>query len=228
MHLYCPWWLYEKDRQPKDFPRGYHIEFGGGPGMPSVGMFRGAAARRQGYGLELKRGLRGEYGIRVGFSGRGEMIPNEKSYCEIDTSVVDRFGIPVLRFHWQWGEPELNMARHMKRTFEEIITAMGGQVNPSGRSGGPGRPGEGHDFARGDRINPPGSIIHEVGTTRMGEDAKTSVLNQYCQAHEVKNLFVVDGGVLVSNPDKNPTLTILALSWRASEYLLDQAKKGNL
>jgi choline dehydrogenase-like flavoprotein len=228
MHLYCPWWLYDKDRRPKDFPRGYHIEFGGGPGMPSVGMMRGAAARLEGYGLELKRALRGEYGLRIGFSGRGEMIPNEHSYCDIDPNVVDRFGIPVLRFHWRWGEPELNMARHMKATFEEIITTMGGRVNPSGVTGRPGRRGEGHDYARGDRINPPGSIIHEIGTTRMGDNPKASVLNRWCQAHEVRNLFVVDGGSFVSNPDKNPTLTILALSWRASEYLLDQAKKGNL
>jgi choline dehydrogenase-like flavoprotein len=228
MHLYCPWWLYEKDRRPRDFPRGYHIEFGGGPGMPQVGILRGAAARRQGYGLELKRALRGDYGVHVGFSGRGEMIPNDDCYCDIDPHVVDRFGIPVLRFHWKWGEPELNMARHMKQTFEEIIHVMGGTVNPQPFTGRPGRRGEGHDFARGDRINPPGSIIHEVGTTRMGADPKTSVLNAFCQAHEVKNLFVVDGGPLVSNPDKNPTLTILALSWRASEYLLDQAKKGNL
>jgi choline dehydrogenase-like flavoprotein len=77
-------------------------------------------------------------------------------------------------------------------------------------------------------IQPGGKIIHEVGTARMGADAKTSVLNEYCQAHDVKNLFVTDGAPFVTNPDKNPTLTILALSWRASEYLLDQAKKGNL
>ncbi len=226
MHLYCPWWLYEKDRQP-DFPRGYHIEFGGGPGMPSVGMFRGPAARLEGYGLDLKRALRAGYGLGVGFSGRGEMIPNEKSYCEIDPDVVDRFGIPVLRFHWQWGEPELRMARHMRQTFEEIIQTMGGRVNPSPRSG-QGRRGEGAEYSRGNQINPGGSIIHEIGTVRMGDDLKTSALNQYCQAHEVKNLFVTDGGPFVSNPDKNPTLTILALAWRASDYLLDQARKGSL
>jgi choline dehydrogenase-like flavoprotein len=54
------------------------------------------------------------------------------------------------------------------------------------------------------------------------------VLNGYCQAHDVKNLFVTDGAPLVTNPDKNPTLTIMALAWRASEHLLDEAKKGNL
>ena len=73
-----------------------------------------------------------------------------------------------------------------------------------------------------------GKIIHEVGTARMGADAKSSVLNGFCQAHDVKNVFVMDGAPLVTNPDKNPTLTIMALAWRASEYLLDEAKKGNL
>ena len=71
-------------------------------------------------------------------------------------------------------------------------------------------------------------IIHEIGTARMGSNPKTSVLNQYCQAHDVKNLFVADGASFVTNSDKNPTLTIMALSWRASEYLLEQAKKGSL
>jgi choline dehydrogenase-like flavoprotein len=226
-HLYTPWWLYEKDRRP-DFPRGYHIEYGGGPGMPQVGTLRGAANRLQGYGADLKKSLRGEYGTSVGLSGRGEMIPNERSYCEIDPHVVDRYGIPVLRFHWQWGETERRMAEHMRQTFQEIITTMGGTVQPLGKSGPGPRRGEGGQFTLGADINPGGSIIHEIGCVRMGSDPQTSALNQYCQAHEVKNLFVVDGGPFVSNPDKNPTLTILALAWRASDYLLDQAKKGSL
>ena len=71
-------------------------------------------------------------------------------------------------------------------------------------------------------------IIHELGTARMGSNPKTSVLNKYCQAHDVNNVFVTDAAAFVTNPDKNPTLTIMALSWRASEYLLDQAKKGSL
>lgn len=74
----------------------------------------------------------------------------------------------------------------------------------------------------------PGRIIHEVGTTRMGNDPKRSVLNKFCQAHEVKNLFVVDGGPFVSQADKNPTWTIMALSMRASEYMLDEVKKRNI
>jgi choline dehydrogenase-like flavoprotein len=77
-------------------------------------------------------------------------------------------------------------------------------------------------------ISTPGEIIHEVGTVRMGDDPKRSALNKFNQAHDCKNLFVVDGGAFVSQADKNPTWTILALSWRATEYMIDQMKKNNI
>ncbi|HXW08451.1 MAG TPA: GMC family oxidoreductase [Vicinamibacterales bacterium] len=218
-HIYIPWWLWEgKDL---GFPRGYHIEVGGGYGMPGVGSFTGIVNRHEGYGVAMKQAIRDEYGASVGLSGRGEMIPNEQSYCEIDPGVVDRWGIPVLRFHWAWSDHELNQVRHMQQTFRAILESMGGQVR-SGQAGaqpaGPARP----PISRG------GAIIHEVGTVRMGDDPKTSVLNRYCQAHEVKNLFVADGAPFVSNPDKNPTHTIVALAWRTAEYLAEAMRKGDV
>ena len=146
------------------------------------------------------------------------MIPNKNSYCEIDPNVVDEWGIPVLRFHFQWGENEIKMARDMQENFRAIIEAVGGTYLTKTESTG--------EFPYG--LPPGGAIIHETGTVRMGHDPKTSALNSYCQAHEVKNLFVTDGACFVTNPDKNPTLSILALSWRASEHLLDEAKKGNI
>ena len=215
MHLYSPWW--EFDKKNKDFPRGYHIEIGGGFGMPQVGSFGNVVRRHEGYGAALKKNIREEYGCYVGFSGRGEMIPNENSYCEIDPNVVDRYGIPVLRFHWRWSEHELKQVSHMHRTFTSLIETMGGTVvglrNPE-------REGQG--------ISMGGTIIHELGTVRMGKDPAKSALNGYSQAHEVKNLFVADAAPFVSNPDKNPTLTICALSWRTSEYLAAEMKKGNV
>ena len=216
LHLYCPWWLYENDRQP-DFPRGYHIEFGGGPGMPGIGTFRGKAEEVEGYGPRLKQELHRHYGAQISLAGRGEMIPNDDCYCDIDPQKVDRWGIPVLRFHWKWAEPELKMAEHMRETFEEIIHVLGGEVDLM------------EDDPRGGaKINAPGSIIHEVGGARMGDDPNTSVVNKYSRAHDVKNLFVADGAVFVSNPDKNPTLAIKALSWRLSDYLLEEARKGEV
>ena len=215
MHMYIPWWKYDRKN---DFPRGYHIEMGGGREMPGAGMFDDVCEEFEGYGAVLKRTLRKQYGASVGFAGRGEMLANPDSYCEINPEVVDEFGIPVLRFHFKWGVSEIRQAQDMQETFKAIVEAMGGEyktkTDPDGQ----------HPFG----IEAGGRIIHEVGTARMGADPKTSVLNGYCQAHDVKNLFIADGAPLVTNPDKNPTLTIMALSWRASEYLLSEAKKGNL
>ena len=215
MHLYIPWWKYYRKNE---FPRGYHIELGGGREMPSAGMFDDECEEIEGYGAGLKSELRKRYGTTIGFAGRGEMIPNAGTYCEIDPEVVDQWGIPVLRFHFQWSEYELRQARDMQETFRAIVEAAGGVYRTRTTTEG--------QYPYG--IQAGGKIIHEVGTARMGSDPRASVLNSYCQAHEVKNLFVTDGAALVTNPDKNPTLTIMALSWRASEYLLDEAKKGNL
>jgi choline dehydrogenase-like flavoprotein len=140
------------------------------------------------------------------------MIPNAKSYCEIDPEMVDEFGIPVLRFHFEWSEHEKKQSEHMRKTFTAIIEKLGG------------RPESIHATS----ITTGGEVIHEVGTVRMGSDPKTSALNGYNQAHDVKNLFVADGGAFASNPDKNPTLTIIALAWRASEYLAEEMRKGNV
>ena len=215
MHLYIPWWKF--DRQ-NEFLRGYHVEFGGGRDMPEAGQFYGVCQEYEGYGLGLKQRCKEKYGAFIGLSGRGEMIPNPDSFCEIDPDVVDEWGIPVLRFHFRWGENEVKMARDMQQTFRAIVEAVGGTYLTKTESAG--------EFPYGLPFG--GEIIHETGTVRMGNDPRTSALNGFCQAHDVKNLFVTDGACFVTNPDKNPTLSILALSWRASEYLLDEARKGNI
>ena len=198
--------------------------------MPTVGSFDGVCGTHEGYGVGLKQKVRSSYGTVIGFAGRGEMIPNEKTYCELDPNVVDKWGIPVLRFHWQWGENEIKMARDMQETFRSIIEAAGGTVYGRSRGQPLTKSIEGSGATREEyaNISEGGAIIHELGTIRMGNDAKSSVLNRNCQAHDVKNLFVADAAPFVTNPDKNPTLTIMALSWRTSEYLLDQAKRGDL
>ena len=222
MHLYMPWWV---DNKKLDFPRGYHIEFGGGLRMPSYG-FMGSIHRYNGvgreeggggYGHQLKDDYRRFYGAFIGFSGRGEMVAQEQSRVEIDPDVVDQFGIPVLRFHVKWSEHEYLQVKHMQETFREIIDTLGGTpLTPM-----PTR-------EEGYGISIPGEIIHEVGVTRMGNDPRTSVLNKYCQAHEVKNVFVADGGPFVSQADKNPTWTILALAMRTGDYIVEEKRKGNL
>ena len=215
MHLYMPWWL---DNKALDFPRGYHIEISGGRRAPSYGILGGIERVNGagGYGKQLKDDYRKYYGSTVSFAGRGEMVPNDDSYCEIDPVVVDKYGIPVLRFHFKFTEHERLQAKHMQETFREIIHEMGGTpLTPMPAAE------EGYGLATG------GRIIHEVGTTRMGDDPRTSVVSGHCQAHDVKNLFIADGGPFVSNADKNVTWTILALSMRTSEYIV-QARNQRL
>ncbi len=216
LHVYMPWWI---DNKKLDFPRGYHIEVWGGRGVPSSGFMGGIHRypKGGGYGKELKADYRHYYGTSIGFDGRGEMIPNEKSYCEIDPEKKDRYGIPVLRFHWEWSDHEINQVKHMQETFRALIAQMGGTVsNPM-----PSK-------ERGYGISNGGSIIHEVGGVRMGDDSNSSALNANCQAHACKNLFVADGGPFVGQADKNPTWTILALAWRTSEGIARMMKEGAL
>jgi choline dehydrogenase-like flavoprotein len=215
-HVYMPWWL---DNSKLDFPRGYHIEVWGGHGMPGAG-FMGGIQRYPvggGYGAALKQEYRSLYGTTIGFSGRGEMIPNADTYAELDPTVKDRFGIPVLKFHWKWTDHEYNQVKHMQETFRALVAEMGGTVfSPMPTKE------QGYGIANG------GAIIHELGGVRMGNDASTSVLNANCQSHDVPNLFCADGGPFVSQADKNPTWSILALSWRTSDYIADQRRKGAL
>jgi choline dehydrogenase-like flavoprotein len=225
MHLYMPWWL---DNKKLDFPRGYHIEIGGGRRMPGAGFlgnihsFTGVEASGTpisfgGYGKNLKRDYRRVYGSTVGFSGRGEQVPNKDCYLEIDPRTVDKWGIPVLRFHFKWGDYEIKQAKHMQETFRAIIQEMGGTPLSA-------MPGEASNYG----LEPGGRIIHELGVTRMGNDPSTSVLNKNCQAHDVKNVFVADGGPFVSQADKNCTWTILALAMRTSQFIADERKKGTI
>ena len=180
MHLYVPWW---GDNKALGFPRGYHIELGGGFGMPGYGFGGGIQnypqSRGGGYGKELKDEYRRYYGAFVSFSGRGEQVAREDCYCEIDPNVVDKYGIPVLRFNHTWSDHERLQAKHMQETFRSIIAEMGGTPTSP-------MPTKEQDYG----LAVGGLIIHEAGATRMGNDPKTSVLNRNCQAHDAKNVFV--------------------------------------
>jgi choline dehydrogenase-like flavoprotein len=217
-HMYAPWWLYQQQLAGKlGFARGYHVEFGGGRQMPRLDTAAGLEWLTGGsYGRKFKQDVRRYYGSFVYFDGRGEMIPNEHSYCEIDPEARDRWGIPVLRFHWKWSDHETRQAAHMQRTFAQVIEAMGGRV-------------KGEVLTDGTKaIAPGGSIIHEVGGAIMGDDATRSVTNPWGQTWDVRNLFITDGALFASNADKNPTLTIMALAWRAADHILDRMNRKEL
>jgi choline dehydrogenase-like flavoprotein len=221
MHVYTPWWL---EDAKLDFTRGYHLEIGGGMGMPSYGF--GFAVNQYndfigervgGYGNQLRDDIRKFYGSRLSIACRGESVPQYTNRCELDPTIVDEWGIPVLRFDYHWTEHEINQARHMQDTMEELLEASGGILLGS-------KAGADRDYG----LTKPGEIIHEVGTTRMGTDPATSVTNEFGQLHDASNVFIADAGPFVSQADKNPTWTIMALAWRQSDYLIEQMTQGNL
>jgi choline dehydrogenase-like flavoprotein len=207
-HVYIPFWLYkEQQRGELDFARGYHFEIGGRFGIPP------AAALPRIWGAGLKKAVRSTSGATIGMTLRGEMIPNKDTFCEIDPAVKDRFGIPVLRFSFRWSQHEVNQVAHGKKTAHAVFKRMNGTILDP-------------DLPPEKIMTAGGEIIHELGTARMGADARSSVVNSYGQTWDVDNLVLMDGAIFASGAHKNPTLTILALALRASEQLASRFKSG--
>jgi choline dehydrogenase-like flavoprotein len=203
--FYVPRFRNLTDRHP-EFIRGYGFEGGSG-----TGMFPGNAMSTPGFGSGYKKTVRDYAGAFIQMGGFGEVLPRYENAVDIDPDVKDRWGVPVLRFSYKFGDNEKKMAKDMADTAREMFEAANIEVLGVDRG-----------------ILTEGWSIHELGTARMGVDPKTSVLNQFQQAHDVKNLFVVDGSSHVSASCQNPTWTIMALAWRSCDYLADEFKKGNL
>lgn len=199
-----------KESKQARFIRGYGFECGSG-----ARIFPAFAKNPNvipGFGSEFKKRVRHYYTSPVSLTTRAEMLPRFENFVEIDPDgVVDAWGVPVIKIHIQYSDNEREMARDAADTSEEILRAAGAEV-----------------VSTGGRITAPGRIIHELGTARMGSDAKKSVLNKFNQSWDVKNLFVVDGAAFVTSANQNPTLTILALTMRACDYIVDEYKRGNL
>jgi choline dehydrogenase-like flavoprotein len=192
------------EKHPK-FIRGYGFE-----GSSGSAMFpRGADVH--GFGASFKEEVRKNQGAYVGMGAFGEVLSRYENYVELDPVVKDKWGVPALRFHYKFGENEHRMAEDMKETAQEMFEAAGFEI-----------------MHVSDRVLTEGWSIHELGTARMGNDPKASVLNQFEQSHDVKNLFVVDGSAFVNASCQNPTWTIMSLCWRSCDYLADELKKGNL
>lgn len=208
-HLFIPWWGHKLQAEGKlDFPRGYHFEVDNGFGQPGSSV----SGEFQGYGLDLKKQVRDQYGSSIGLVIRGEMLANEHCYMEIDDKVKDKWGIPVSKFHWRWSDYEYKQVEHGLKTAKLLLETMGAKV--------------GKLPAAEKVIKKGGEIIHEAGVTRMGASAKDSVTNQWGQTWDCPNLFVMDAGVFASNPHKNCTLTIMTLAMRNSSWLASQLDKG--
>jgi choline dehydrogenase-like flavoprotein len=218
-HIYVPWWGYpEQARGELSFSRGYHVQLGTGRYMPRMSTANYADHCESMYGPGLREDMRRRFGTLTFLFGLGEMIPNERSYCELDPDTRDKWGNPVLRFHWDWGEHAEIQMSHVRKTFLHVIDRLGGELIGD-------RQTDGKKILANKKG---GEGLHEVGGARMGFSEKDSVVNQFGQAWNIKNLFVVDGSIFPTNPDKNPTITIMALAWRCSDYLAEEAAKGNL
>ena len=190
-----------------NFIRGYGFE-----GGSAIGAYPGVARRLEGFGSEFKKQVRRWYVAPVGLTTRANMLSRFENYVEIDPDgVVDAWGVPVLKVHIQHSDNERAMGKDAAEMAEAILREAGAEQITVSR-----------------QLTVPGRIIHELGTVRMGNDPKKSVLNKFNQMHDVKNVFVTDGAAFVGAANQNPTLTILALTIRACEYLADELKRGNL
>ena len=178
-------------------------------GRPATASaFYGASV--PGFGASLKREIKRRYPAWVEIHPFGEVLPYAHNRITVDPAKTDKYGVPLLKIDYHIGENERKMTEHMADTVEELAKAAGVELV---------------DYKRGE-LDAKGSAIHEHGTCRMGEDPKRSALNEFNQMHEVKNVFVVDGSSFTTATEKNPTLTILALSWRATDYLAKRSRRG--
>jgi len=191
------------DRREPKFLRGYAYDFGSG-GTPPARVLPL-------YGEPLLKELENLRGAGFSMTTMGEVLPRRENHCRINPDVKDAWGIPALHLSHTYTDNERAMAQDSMEVAEELCRRSGFEV-----------------LAKHSQMVPPGESIHELGGCRMGEDPRTSVLNGFNRSHEVKNLFVVDGSSFVSGGSQNPTLTILALSLRASEHLAEQMRRGDL
>ena len=190
----------------KDFIRGYGLE-----GFSGQELFPEQAILREGFGKKYKQEVRDYKGAYIYMYGLGEVLPRFENKVALNSRLKDVHGIPTLRFSYKYSDNEKKMCADMVTTMQESFEDSGMEITKVQKD-----------------LLVEGSSVHEVGTARMGNDPKTSVLNKFNQAHDVKNLFVVDGAAFVSNGCQNPTWTILALAWRASDYIFEELKRGDL
>jgi choline dehydrogenase-like flavoprotein len=194
------------DGKRSEFLRGYGFE-----GSSGTTMLPGSAYATPGFGEEFKKHVRDYAGATIEIGAFGEVLPRYENAVDIDPDVKDAWGVPVLRFSYKFGENERKMAKDMAIAGREMFEAAKFEV-----------------LSNSDEMLPEGWSIHELGTARMGNDPKTSVVNQFQQCHDVKNLLVVDGSTHVNASCQNPTWTIMALCWRSCDHLADQLRKGEV
>jgi choline dehydrogenase-like flavoprotein len=204
--IYVPRFRNIRDKHP-NFIRGYGMQ-----GNCSQGYSFGHAKQTPGFGSEFKKLARENPGeVPFWLGAWCEMLPRKENGAMIDPEKVDAWGIPVLRIECAHGDNERAMAKDAIETIKEMVDAAGFRT-----------------LYTSSTPAPPGFCIHEVGTARMGVDPKSSVLNKWNQSWDVKNVFVTDGACFVSQGCQNPTLTMMAITARACDYIANEFKGGNI
>jgi len=206
-HIYMPRFNH-RDGRKRDYIRGFGCQFWYTGAQTDLSY----AKSIPGFGLNFKKAVKDRYPAVLALHPFGEAIPKAENRITVKGSPLDRYGVPVSRIAYSVGENERRMSQEMYDTTLEILHAAKAEIIPFDRN----------------RLEPNGSAIHEHGTCRMGEDPKRSALNGFCQMHDVKNVFVVDGSAFTTASEKNPTLTILALAWRATDYMAGEMRRGNV
>jgi len=206
-HIYMPRFNH-RDGRKRDYIRGFGCQFWYTGAQTDLSY----AKSIPGFGLDFKKAVKDRYPAVLALHPFGEAIPKAENRITVKGSPLDRYGVPVSRIAYSVGENERRMSQEMYDTTLEILHAAKAEIIPFDRN----------------RLEPNGSAIHEHGTCRMGEDPKRSALNGFCQMHDVKNVFVVDGSAFTTASEKNPTLTILALAWRATDYMAGEMRRGNV
>ena len=206
-HIYMP--RFNHRGRARNYLRGFGSQFWGIGCQAGAGHF---AKYLEGFGSSFKKDVKRHYPAWIEMHPYGEVLPRADNFVTVDGTPLDAYGVPLPKIVLSIGDNERAMIEEMYDTALEIMHEAKAELV---------------HFKRG-TVDMAGSAIHEHGTCRMGDDAKRSALNGFCQMHDVKNLFVVDGSAFPTATEKNPTLTILALAWRATDYLAEELKKGNL
>jgi choline dehydrogenase-like flavoprotein len=206
-HVYLPRFNH-RDGRKRDYLRGFGMQFWGCGANAEAGF----AKALPGFGASFKSTVKKRYPSVVALHPYGEVLPYADNRVTVENSPADQYGIPIARIEYKYRENERKMAKEMYETAASILHAAKAEILPYDASS----------------LGIPGQAIHEHSTCRMGADPKRSALNSFCQSHEVKNLFVVDGAAFTTASEKNPTLTILALAWRATDYLAGEMKASRL
>jgi choline dehydrogenase-like flavoprotein len=216
----------DKQTARKDFIRGYVINATGGQTE-----FPQYAASVPGYGSAWKKEIKSRYVAQARVWNAGaEMLAQKENFVELDPEVKDHWGIPVLKIHFTHSDNDRKLIADFQQKAEELFRKAGGEIiaglgrgGPAGFPGGPGSPDASKE-GDGPRRDTLGGAIHEAGTARMSVDPKEGVLNSFCQTHDIKNLYVFGGNAFPSTGDKHPTLTMMALSARGCDHLLQTAR----